>query len=147
MEKETITDRSEEPVIEDGHLLVQVDEVMVWSKLSRGDYNRSQGYSHIRVCPAVPWVLRLPVGDLDGIDALKEAMSRLHDVVADSAKEKVEEIEREEIGKVKALTQAALSTSKQGVSVTTSVKSTEGYIPRPSIESSVGCEPESSDEF
>jgi len=131
--------------IEDGHLLVQVNEIMVWSKLARGDYNRNQGYSHVRVQPSVPWVLRLPVGELEGLDAMKEAMSQLHAVVADSAKSKLEAIEREEADNVKTRTREALSTPQQGISVETSVKSLEGYSPRPSIESSVGSEPE--DEF
>lgn len=136
----------EQVAIEDGCALVRVEELMVWSKLARGDYNKNQAYAHLRVIPAIPWVIKVPVGELEGLDALKAVSDALHGIVADSAQQKVEEIEAEEKAKVQQGIKAVL-TKQSGVEVRTAVRTTDSsYVGRPNVQAATGAEPDSIDD-
>lgn len=80
--------------IQDGRLVVSITEMQIWSKLSRGDYNRNQAYAHVVVAPSVPWMIEVPVSALEGPEALKQALSVLQDAVHAAVKEKAAELER-----------------------------------------------------
>ena len=134
--------------IQDGKLLLNVTEMLIWSNLSRGDYNRNQAYAHVVVTPAVPWVVEVPIGGEEGPDAVKQALSVLQDAVHAAVREKASELERGDKEEVKRATSEALSRFGSGVEVKTSVQTIEDKLPlRPSVEAAVGEPPEDNEDF
>ncbi len=130
---------------ENGHLLVDIKEMLVWSKLSRGEYNRNQAYSHVVVTPSVPWTVQVPV-DSEGPDALKQALSVLQDAVHSAVLNKVAELEQ--CDKDEAKRQTSESLSKHGVEVNTSIRSIQSRPPvRSSIEAAVGDPVDDNEDF
>ena len=128
--------------VQDGRLLVEISEMMVWSKVSSGDYNKNQAYAHIVVAPSAPWVICVPIGDVDGPEAVTRAIAVLQDAVHEVVKQKASELETEDREAVKRATSEKLS-KFTGVEVKTSVQSIEGRFPaRPSIEAAVGEPPD-----
>jgi hypothetical protein len=134
--------------IQNGRLLVNITEMQIWSKLSRGDYNRNQAYAHVVVTPSVPWTVEVPIGELEGPEAVREALSLLQDAAHAAVKEKASELERGDREEVKRATSEALgSRYGAGVEVKTSVQTIEDRPPlRPSIEAAVGEPPDDPDE-
>lgn len=134
--------------VRDGKLLVSITEMQIWSKVSRGDYNRNQAYAHVVVTPAVPWAVEVPVGEVEGPDAVRQALCVLQDAVHAAVLEKAAELEREDRDAVKRATSEALSRHVSGVEVKTSVQTIEDRPPlRPSIEAAVGEPPEDNEDF
>lgn len=85
-----------DPVVTDGKVFVMITDIMVWSKLSRGEYNRNQAYAHLSAEPASPWLIGLPIGDKEGPEAITAAIDVLQDAVHAAVKRKVEEFESED---------------------------------------------------
>lgn len=134
--------------LQDGRLLVNIVEMQIWSKLSRGDYNRNQAYAHVVVAPPVPWAVEVPVGELEGPDAVRQALSVLQDAVHAAVRQKASELEREDREETKRATSEALSRYGSGVEVKTSIQSIEDRMPlRPSIEAAVGEPPDDDEDF
>lgn len=135
--------------VQNGKLVVNVEEMHIWSKLSRGDYNRNQAYAHVVVSPSVPWPIEVPIGELEGPDAVKQALSVLQDAVHAAVQEKASELEREDKAEAKRATSEVLSKYGSGVEVRTAVQSIDSDRPplRPSVEAAVGEPPDDGEDF
>ena len=131
---------SEELVIQDGVLYLKVTEMFVSSKVLRGEYSRNQVYSHLKVEPAVPWMIGIPVGELSGIEAMQDALRTLSDIVTDVAAEEANKLE-----KTDPLSPRQID---KRVEVSTPVRTivNESNGTRPSVESAAGPEPESDED-
>ncbi len=142
-----------ETAVQDGKLLVKVNELMVWVKLSRGDYNRHQVYGHVSVEPVVPWVVAVPLETLEGAEALGDVVQKLENVVVRAVALKVAELEASERDGVRQATAQAIGTSDtsrytRGVEVKTSVGTIEAGSPgRPSVPSAAGVPPSDDPDF
>jgi len=76
----------------DGNVVVEITELLVNVKLGRGDYQRNQFYSHIKVSPVSPWLIKVPIGELEDLDALDAVIDKLADVVAKQAIEQANKL-------------------------------------------------------
>lgn len=134
--------------IQDGRLLVNVEEMLVWARLKSGDYNRNEAYAHAVVSPAVPWFVAIPVDEAEGTEAVRQAICGLQDAIHAAVKEKVSELQRQDGAELRKATAEAMSKHVSGVEVRTSVGSIEGDVhPRPSVEAAVGDPSEDEEDF
>ena len=143
---ETVDDEGHSIAIRDGKLYLQVTELMLNTRVSRGEYNRNQVYGHVKVMPAVPWVIPIPVEGVQGLEALQVALEKLSGLVTDVARDQVTEMERQEKEGRKSDVQRTVGKKTEystGVSVTTPVRTIDSLDlgQRPSMEASVGDEP------
>ncbi len=113
----------------DGVWKLEVTELHVSARISRGEYNRNQVYGHVKASPAVPLVIEFRAENtLEGLRHVLESLQSLvTDVVCSKADEFSESLARE-------------------VSVKTPVRTIEAVEPgvRPGL-SAVGQEPTEED--
>ena len=140
--------------IDNGNLMLTVEDLVVTARIARGDYNRNQVYGHIAVKPVVPWTIAVPVGDLQGPDALREAISALQDALTEAVQSKATELEKCDREGVRQATAQALASTDGGrhrhvVEVEVPITSVESRRPgRPRIEAvAIGEPPEDESAF
>lgn len=140
-------DKPQSDVVQDGSVIIEITEMMVWEKQSRGDYNRNQAYAHVAAAPTEPWRVKVDIGDLQGADAVRTAVAELQKAVHEAVKAQADCMEAEEKADLKRKTAAAIGGHNgNGVQVATAIQSSNGYVPDlPSIESAAG-EPPPDDE-
>ena len=136
-----------------GKLYLEVSELLVNVKVSRGEYNRNQVYGHLKVAPAFPWLVEVPVGEEQGLNALRIALESMHDVVTEVVQRKASELDSLDKEELKRATAKGLSSrdgcqSHSSVEVTTPVRTIESGSPgtRPSMDAAVGMEPSDDEE-
>lgn len=123
-------------------VVLQIEEILVWSKLARGEYNRNQAYSHVKLVPQEPWLIAVPVEGMESAEAVGEALASLHQVVQEVTKQQVEQLAHQERESVREATAKALVRSQEGgVGYRTGIKNVSRTGQRPSIESAVDGEP------